>query len=89
MIVMFVRQELKQQNLPSDQQWQLHRLHQSQQQQAGQHFEERQAGQLQEGVIRLVDTVVKMGKLEVAFVVLVSEVQERWVEPALPSTMTA
>ena len=49
MIVMFVRQELKQQNLPSDQQWQLHRVHQSQQQQAGQHLEERQAGQLQEG----------------------------------------
>ena len=49
MIVMFVRQELMQQNLTSDQQWQLPWVHPSIQQQARQHFQEHQAGQLPEG----------------------------------------
>ena len=49
MIVMFVRQELMQQNLTSDQQWQLPWVHPYIQQQARQHFQEHQAGQLPEG----------------------------------------
>ena len=88
MIVMFVRQELMQQNLTSDQHGSFRgyiRLSSNKQDST---FKSTKQDSCQKGVTRMVDTGVKMGKLEVALMVLGSKNQEGWVKQAFPRTVT-